>query len=237
VSVGVGGPLILAHRGASHRAPDNTVEAFELAIAEGADAVETDVRATRDGVLVLHHDATLPDGRTVAGCPFGELRAAVPRLVRLEELCAVVAGRCALDVELKTAGQEERVLATLDASLPGWQGASVITSFLADVVVDVKRRRRGARVGLLVEGPRGWDPIARLRAAGGDFLAVEDALVDDALLAAASRAHVPLVVWTVDRGERAAALAAVGVDGIITNRPAAIRGAIGATVAAPRRSV
>lgn len=225
-------PLIVAHRGASHGAPGNSMEAFELAIAEGADVLETDVRETRDGVLVLHHDPTLADGRPVDGCSFAELRAGVPGVVRLDELCVVVAGRCALDVELKTVGQEEQALAILDALLPGWDGESVITSFLDGVVVDVKRRRPRSRVGLLVEGTEGRrDALGRTTASGADFLAVEDGLLGDTLLVAAARAGIPLVAWTVDNEERAAVLARVGVEAVITNRPGAIRGAIGAIVA------
>ena len=53
------GPRILAHRGASARARENTVEAFRLASALGADGVELDVRRTADGALVVHHDPSV----------------------------------------------------------------------------------------------------------------------------------------------------------------------------------
>src|SRR3954452_18398025 len=54
-----GQPLVLGHRGASAYAPENTFAAFDLAVEMGADGIETDVRATRDGVLVLLHDETV----------------------------------------------------------------------------------------------------------------------------------------------------------------------------------
>ena len=58
-------PLVLAHRGASAARPENTLDAFRHARELGADGVELDVRATRDGAFVVHHDAHLPDGRVL----------------------------------------------------------------------------------------------------------------------------------------------------------------------------
>src|SRR5450759_1398239 len=58
VTDGTSFPLVIAHRGASRDAPENTPAAFEAAIALGADAVELDVRRTADGVLVVHHNAS-----------------------------------------------------------------------------------------------------------------------------------------------------------------------------------
>ena len=57
--------LVIAHRGASAQAPENTVAAFELAVRLGAEGIELDVRRTADDELVIHHDAHLPDGRSV----------------------------------------------------------------------------------------------------------------------------------------------------------------------------
>ncbi len=72
-------PLIIAHRGASARAPENTLSAFRRAIADGADLLETDLRLTRDGALVCLHDATLErtggDPRPVASLTLAELKA------------------------------------------------------------------------------------------------------------------------------------------------------------------
>src|SRR6478736_4409350 len=59
-------PLVLAHRGARRVAPENTLDAFALAIAMGADGVELDVRRTADGALVLHHDPAVLGGDLIA---------------------------------------------------------------------------------------------------------------------------------------------------------------------------
>lgn len=74
-----GGPIVWAHRGASYELPENTLEAFALALALGADGIETDAHMTRDGVVVLSHD---PSGIRMAGidreirdATFAEVRA------------------------------------------------------------------------------------------------------------------------------------------------------------------
>ena len=64
---------MIAHRGASAAAPENTVEAFRLAGELGADWVELDARLGGDGVVVVHHDACLTDGRVISTVPFAEL--------------------------------------------------------------------------------------------------------------------------------------------------------------------
>lgn len=69
-------PLVLGHRGAPHRAHENTVSAFLAAIDEGADGVELDVQVTADGILALHHD-TVVDGVPVWQQTFAELAARV----------------------------------------------------------------------------------------------------------------------------------------------------------------
>ena len=97
-------PAICAHRGASRAHPENSLAAFATAIEMGADMIETDVRRTPRGKLVLHHD------------PLGPRR---PRgLVELAELVALADGRVALDVELKEAGDDQFGLMGADGK---WQ--------------------------------------------------------------------------------------------------------------------
>jgi glycerophosphoryl diester phosphodiesterase len=119
--------LVVAHRGASSVAPENTLEAFEKAIELGADMVEFDVRRGGDGRLVISHDPLpAPD---------------VPTLDQVVELCA---GRIALDVELKEAGLENEVLQVVASA------DVVVTSFLPEVVTAAKRLRPDVRTGLLL---------------------------------------------------------------------------------------
>lgn len=140
--------LVVAHRGASSIAPENTLEAFAMAIELGADVVELDVRRSTEGGLVISHDP-LPARNA-------------PTLEQVVDLCA---GRIALDVELKEAGLEEDVLRVVaDADF-------VVTSFLAEVVVTTKQLRPDVRTGLLLQ----TIPAADVPA---DFLAPHYSLID-----------------------------------------------------------
>ncbi len=78
---------VIAHRGASRAARENTLAAFRLAGELGADAVELDVRRTADGVLVVHHDCRLPDSRLIAATVHAELPEHVPSLAAALDAC------------------------------------------------------------------------------------------------------------------------------------------------------
>ena len=79
---------VIAHRGASRLAPENTLAAFEMAAIVGADGVELDVRRTADGVLVVHHDARLGDGRPLIETPWRALPPSVPTFGEALDACA-----------------------------------------------------------------------------------------------------------------------------------------------------
>src|SRR5919206_711274 len=105
-------PLVIAHRGASAYAPENTMPAFELAVRQGADMLELDVLRSADGVLAVFHDDTTErwDGqrRLAAACSLAELQAldiGGERVPTLAEVCAFARERnIRLNVELKGAG-------------------------------------------------------------------------------------------------------------------------------------
>ena len=93
---------VIAHRGASRAAPENTVEAFLTAARMGADAVELDVRRTADGVLVVHHDPRLADTRVIVATPYRDLPAHVPTLAAALDACAGMW----VNVEIKNDAEE-----------------------------------------------------------------------------------------------------------------------------------
>ena len=95
-------PEIIAHRGANREAPENTIPAFERALAFGVAGIELDVHVTRDNVPVVHHDAVLPDGGRIERLDSADLerRTDAPTLAQVLEL---VSGRCHVYVEIKAA--------------------------------------------------------------------------------------------------------------------------------------
>ena len=113
-------PLVIAHRGACWDAPENTLEAFELAVEQGADYVEFDVRA-KNGELVICHDANPPEG--------------VPTL---DDVLGALAGRIGLCVELK---EDEVAEPTLEALRVHGVAADslIVVSFLAGALDTVRR--------------------------------------------------------------------------------------------------
>lgn len=199
--------MVIAHRGASAEARENTLDAFERAIAIGADMVEFDVRRTRDGELIAMHDAS------IGGIPVRDLTraeiatrsaGALPPLVA--EIVELTAGRAGLDVELKEDGYVEHVLRVVASSAE--PGPLVVTSFLDQVVAQVKRVTPATSAGLLlgVERPARrlrtrrseLYPVERARRCQADFLAPHFALARLGVIGRAAHAHFPVFVWTVN---------------------------------------
>src|SRR5436305_5998480 len=113
----------VGHRGAGAYAPDNTVASFLRALEIGVDMIETDVRVSRDGELVLAHDDELgPKGRrlSVAKSDWAELReldlGQGERPLVLEEAFQIVRGRCGLMIDLKGEGFEEPLVTAIQRS-------------------------------------------------------------------------------------------------------------------------
>ena len=232
-------PLVIAHRGASADAPDNSLAAFEVAIVAGADAVELDVRRTADGLLVAHHSARRR-GVPLDRLTYAELvRRSRYRPPRLDEVLTICAGRVAVDIEIKESGYEPQVL-QLVADRFGLEQV-VITSFHAAVIQTVKAIQPGVCCGLVVGLSRlraGRSAVERVvvdpaRECGADFLAMHQLLAglrphsrrrqsrSSPVLRAAADAALPVAVWTVNGLERLQHfLADPLVAAVITDLPA-----------------
>ncbi len=216
---------VIAHRGASAAAPENTVEAFALARELGADWVELDVRRTADGALVVHHDAELVDGRTIVELRRSELP---PSVCELHEALAACDGM-SINIEIKNWPADPdfdeteavaRAVVALVSEL-GLRDRVLISCFhypTIQLVRELDPAIPTAFLHLLID--RDWDDLAAdVASAGHVALHPWDYLVDDALVAAAKRHGLEVNVWTVDDPERMAQLVAMGVDGLCTNVP------------------
>jgi glycerophosphoryl diester phosphodiesterase len=227
--------LTIAHRGASALYPENTLRAFIAAADLGADMCEFDVRMTRDGEVVVIHDATVnrtTDGRgrvaamsadaikgLDAGVRFGVKfrNEAVPTLA---EVAAALSGqcgrRCGMDVELKARGLEARVCDVLRERRVIEN--SIVSSFDWDQLKVVAAEEPGLRLALLGEKA----PSVLLQAAAtmhAFAIAPRFDIADAALCAEAHRRGLAVYVWTVDDAPTMRRLIAAGVDGIMTNNP------------------
>jgi glycerophosphoryl diester phosphodiesterase len=232
-------PVVVAHRGASGLAPENTVAAFRLAVELGSPGVECDVHLTADGEVIVIHDATV-DRTTngsgeVAARTFQALRAldagawfgsrfAGERLPTLDETLAICHGKSRLFLEIKRGGGAPLVEASL-AAVERAAGTDVaIISFGPDEVEQVARARPDLPLGFLIGKPHvaqhGVAAMAEMaRRLGATFISPQHDVVDDAFVKEAHGADLPISVWTVDEPERMRVLADLGVDAITTNRP------------------
>lgn len=224
---------VIAHRGASTAAQENTLEAFRLAQTMGAEWVELDARRAADGVVVVHHDAHLADGRILAEVSSEDLPDYIPNLAEALEAC----GDTSVNIEIKNLPNdpdydEDHLVADAVAGLVqaylGPQRA-LITSFNIDAV----DRIRAVDPSI----PCGWllfemtDPASAIgRAVAHEMKTIHpwDVLVDINFVNRAHAAGLLVNVWTVDDPDRMVQLIEMGVDGICTNVPDVARRVIDA---------
>jgi len=231
-------PLIIAHRGASRAFRENTLPAFQRALDLGVDGIELDVHASRDGVLVVHHDPTLTlrHGESTEVVPIVSLSAdqvaahRLPdgeRVPTLREVFTLVGERAVLFVEVKAPHVEALVASLLD-EFPAVRSA--VHAFDHRIPVGVRAVRPSTPIGLLsasypldVRGVLSWSDAA--------VLWQHAELLDEALIVAAHEAGAQLIAWTVNSAPHARQLAAWGVDGICTDVPDEISTALQTAVA------
>ena len=206
-------PLKIAHRGMPRLAVENTLPSFALALEAGAEGLELDVHATRDGVVVVHHDPALRDGTAIAETGAAELLrqelAPGVTIPTLAELCAMVDGRAELFVEVKGVGIEQEVLAVLD----GYDGKFAIHSFDHALISRVHAMAPHVRLGVLFEDVTP-DLAALLERTGARDVWPHWSLVTPALVETAHAAGARVIPWTVNSSGEASRLAALGVDGV-----------------------
>jgi glycerophosphoryl diester phosphodiesterase len=233
-------PLVYGHRGARARAPENTIEAFELALSEGADGIELDVRMTADGELVVLHDGhvQLEAGRVV---PVHRLSLAQVKSLALRSgtlvptLSEVLTWHHArgklTNVEIKGDVPHARWLGRKTAECIRDHGTTglLLSSFHPGLVWQMARLLPDVPIALLVEAGRlgavqralgGWK---RLGASG---VHPERRLLDAIYLRPFIEAGALVNTWTVNDPAEALCLSALGVDGIVTDRPLEILAAL-----------
>ncbi|MGW0580178.1 glycerophosphodiester phosphodiesterase family protein [Streptomyces sp. NPDC002920] len=229
------GPAVSAHRGGSERCGAATLQAYQDALASGAEYAEFDIRRTADGALVVHHDprAGGPTGPLLHGITHAELcRRAGYAVPLVEEVMALVAGKLVGHLDLKEAGYEHEVIDRAVALL-GRDGL-VATSLEDRSVAAITRAFPGVRTALSLgrdrrevgtarlAGTRAGElfPLRRLHACGAHGVAVHQLLARAGVLRRAARHRLFTMIWTVndDAGLRRF-LADERVDVLITDRP------------------
>ncbi len=229
---------IIAHRGASADAPENTMPAFKLAYEQGAQMLEYDVRPTVDGEIVVFHDETterwnkLP--QPISSLTLGEVQrldiggATVPHLAELLEWAGTT--DLVLNMEIKQPQIEAQVAELVRRNR--LVERVIISSFHQHVLEVMREVAPELAVGVLT-GTESWapevrqpdaGPIPTLRRLGAQAWHPSWKLpLLDQLIPKVRSAGFAVNVWTVDDPQVMRRLLDLHVDGIITNRPAVLR--------------
>ena len=241
-------PEFVAHRGESHDAPENTLAAYKLAWERGVDAAETDIHLTKDGKLIVCHDAdtgrlaadktklvikdhTADELRKLDVGSFKGPSFADQKLPMLDELLAIIPTGKRFFIEVKIGPEAiPELVRCLDRAKKAPE-QTVIISFNYETCIEAKKQLPKLKNYWLVsqkqdKQTKQWKPTAaeiieKAKKAGVDGVDVQATEpVNAEFVKAAHDAGLEFHVWTVDDPEKAKRLAAMGVDGITTNRAA-----------------
>jgi len=235
-------PWIIAHRGASGHAPENTFAAFERAVQLGAGFIETDLHLTRDARFVAIHDATLD--RTTNGtgavrdhtlAELQQLDAGMwydrqfmdQRIPTLDEILEFASEQDVvfyLEIKYESAwGMHHALVGALGK--PENAARTIVISFDPSTLASVRRLEPAIMIGLLVEDLAG-DPVKSALDVGARQLCPRADLITPALVERAHRADLHVVTWTINDADQMRAAMDAGVDGIMTDLPDRLRAVV-----------
>ncbi len=219
--------MIFGHRGASIRAPENTLKAFDLAIKEGANGIEFDIRLSADNEIAIIHDETINRTSNSTGkvnsltleelqkFDFGEGE----KIPALKEVLEIFGNKHWLNIEIKEEGLEQ-ILVDLLKELKVKEKI-VISSFLIPVLFKMKELAPEIPTGYLYEYDLDdLDGLLEEVTINGIHPIKEN--ITKKLILEAHQKNLAVRAWTVDDTEIARKLAENGIDGIITNDPKGI---------------
>jgi glycerophosphoryl diester phosphodiesterase len=216
--------LFIAHRGASALEPENTLAAFRRALSMGADAIELDVRRSKDGVLVVLHDEDL---KRVAGVDRKVWELTIEELKRikvfgkefiptLEEVLAEFGNKIPLFIEIKDEGIESKVVEYLN--LYKVYDNTLVISFNYNVLLKIKEILSKVDVGLITyRYPLPVDEAQKLKALA---ILPRYNLVSPRAISIAKSKNLKVYTWTINDVSTALKVINYGVDGIATDNPA-----------------
>ena len=223
--------LIIAHRGAAGKAPENTLASIHQAIADKTDWVEIDVQETADGEVVVMHDsdfmklagnktkiwdATLPQLAEIDIGSWFDPSFSAERVPTLKEVLEVSKGKAKVVIELKYYGHdkklEQRVAEIVEAT--DMVNEIAIMSLKYDAVKKMRSVRPDWKIGLL-----STTAIGDLTSLETDFLAVSMGMASGGFVRRVHESGKKIFVWTVNDPISMSRMISLGVDGLITDEP------------------
>ncbi|HAS55431.1 MAG: hypothetical protein A2X56_13070 [Nitrospirae bacterium GWC2_57_13] len=224
-------PLVIAHRGDSSHALENSLEAVRLALSLGVDMIEVDVRKSRDNRLYLMHDRET--GRTAEGnIDIEQAESGVIAELRLKngepvpllsDVLTLVAGGASLNLEIKSDGAGALCAAHLAGS--GYRGPLLCSSFQEREVIDARRVLPNLATAGIFDSFSVRE-VKSYRAKGYGIISLKRKTVSEALVTACHEQKIKVYVWTLDDEAEMKKFISWGVDGIYTNKPAVLKAVI-----------
>lgn len=223
--------MVVAHRGASGHAHENTLLAFQKAIDFGADCIETDIRKTKDGVIVLFHDEKINE-RKVSELTYRELQEEANKkgfqVATLEEGLAYVKGKILIDIEFKEDGYVREAVDIIKKYLR--YDEFFIRSFYDEVLIQVKEIDPNITTALLLGKDKPEHPIRtrlselfpgrRLKRTKADFVSPHYRLLKFFYVTRMNLRKVSVSVWTVnDENLMKKVLFRHKVDNVVSDYP------------------
>jgi len=213
----------IGHRGAKAYAPENTLASFGRAIEIGVDAVELDVRKTKDDKLVVIHDPDIK--RTTNGEGFvaeltlkeikGFSSEGGEKIPAFDEALEFLDKKVKVLIELKETGVEKHVLS--EVRKRGLEKNVIITSFLEDALRKVRELDKEIEIGLIYA--KHSNPVKAALELKANYLVALYRFIHTANVQKAHENGLQVIVWTINTPEEVEAFAKKGVDGIASDKP------------------
>ena len=215
--------LKIGHRGAKAYEPENTLRSFTKAIELGVDAVELDARRTREGEVVVIHDAKVDkttNGKgSVSDLTLNEIKQLVTdkgeRIPTLDEALDFLDKKVKILIELKETGLEEKVLGLIHGK--GLEKNVIIVSFQEEALRKVRELDDEVDTGLIYVRHR--NPIKAALDLGAKYLLSLYRFTHTANVNKAHENGLKMIVWTINKQEEVLEYVKKGVDGIASDRP------------------
>jgi glycerophosphoryl diester phosphodiesterase len=230
-------PLIFGHRGASAYAPMNTLPAYELALAQGANGIELDVRLTRDDELIILHDRivehttdgtdsvyskTLAEAKELDAGSWFDPRFAGTRLPTLDEVFEALGGRLYINVEIKSEDFSKTVIEQKIADSIrrfGLQASVIISSFNPVTLRRFRKIAPEVMIGYLHDPEIAFYIPCLMTGLKHEAKHPNHEEIDARYMAQAKAGGYAVNTWTVNDEARARALRDLGVNSLITDKP------------------
>ena len=221
-------PLVIAHRGDSADALENSLEAIHRALAFPVDMIELDIRLSRDKVLYVMHDRmtgrTADTNRDIERSTSGEIGAIKLRndepIPTLTDVMRTVAEAAGLNLEIKSDGAGLLTAQYLVTS--GYKGYVLISSFKEEEILAVGRVAPSLPTSLIFDVFKVRD-VPGYKERGHRIISLRKKTVNQELISACHENGIQIYVWTVDEEDEMKELISWGVDGIYSNKPGVLK--------------